>query len=549
MYFKKTFALIAFLCPVFSAFAFFPNPGDSIEEDYVNWYNLCPEEDKILGAAVDRAYLELLADKPSQKTIVVAVIDAGVDVEHEDLKGKIWVNKDEIPDNGVDDDSNGYVDDIHGWNFLGNENGENIQYANMELVRFMRDHDSVFENYSSESEVPDSLREDYAIYQTCLAEFEKRYEPAKEQWDQAIEFRSFFFEQEAVLLKELSREEGQVFREDLKNINPENEQVEQARNFFRYIYSNGFTYRELNQQWDYHNTTITKHLNLEFDPRPIIGDDITDMSLPHGNNQVKGPSSEHGTLVAGVIAAERNNEIGVNGIADDVEIMALRTVPDGDEYDKDVAMSIIYAVDNGADIINMSFGKYYSPQKNLVDEALQYAAQHNVLLVHAAGNDATNSDESTTYPTDFYGEKDTLAAWLGVGANNQKKGKRMPAVFSNYGKNTVDLFAPGMNIVSTFPENRYDVTNGTSFAGPVVSGVAALIWSRYPELTAMELKDVLLQSTYKKYYKKKVYRPFESKGDREKVRFYELSATGGFVNAYYALLLAEEAMEETKTLK
>lgn len=522
--------------------AVLPNPGDSINPDYVNWYNLSPEEDKILGASVDRAYRELLAARPAKKKMVVAVIDGGVDIYHEDLAEKIWTNPGEIADNGIDDDGNGYVDDIHGWNFLGNSKGENIKYANYEFVRIIRQYEPLFEDVEDASEVADSLKQEYAIYQACLSDYQEKYDVYNKQWKQLQEFKQMFDAHEEVLQEQLG--EKKITKKDLSKVVANSERVSRAVSFFRFIYTEGFSYKKFNAWYSNVSTAMEKHLNKNFDPREIIGDDLTSLEHNYGNNEVKGPRATHGTMVAGVIAASRGNEIGIDGIADAAEIMVLRTVPDGDEYDKDVALSIMYAVDNGADVINMSFGKKYSPQKNLVDQALQYAADKNVLLVHAAGNDSEDNDEVVHFPASHYGPADTIPNWLVVGANDRKKGKRMVARFSNYGDQSVDLMAPGVNIVTTYPENHYRVTQGTSFSAPVVSGVAALVWSRYPELSALELKEVLMKSVYTKYYKRKVYRPFENKDDREKVRFYELSQTGGVVSAYQALQLAEARVAE-----
>ncbi len=532
----KTSAALLLSIYSYISFGFSPQPGDSINEDYVNWYNLSPSDDKILGAAVEKAYTELLSSKPSKKTIVVAVVDAGVDIYHEDLVDRIWINEDEIADNGIDDDKNGYIDDVHGWNFIGNDKGEHINHANLEITRIVRQYEPIFNKLGEN--IPDSLKATYEMYKMALADHEEQSEKYKKQWEEYDEFMQFFKSMEAVLKEELGKD--RILESDIAQVQATNDELRKAKNFFTYLYEKEFTYKEFQETYDYYDMKVNYHLNTKFDPRTIIGDDITDMSNVYGNNIVKGPRCDHGTLVAGVIAANRNNGLGVNGIADSVKIMVLRTVPDGDEYDKDVAMSIIYAVDNGADIINMSFGKDYSPQKELVDKALKYAAEHNVLLVHAAGNDGSNSDVNNNFPADYYSQTDTLKAWLTVGANDRKKGKRMPAVFTNYGINTVDLFAPGVNIVSTLPESRYEVTQGTSFAGPVVTGVAALVWSRYPDLTAIELKEILMQSTTTDYYKKKVFQPTEERGKGDKVRFYELSQTGGIVNAYQALLLAEQ---------
>lgn len=530
MYNYKFLTSFLILLFVFKLNAIIPNPGDSIDPDFVNWYNLDLDNDKVLGASVEKTYTRILKDKPAKKTIVVAVIDAGVDIYHEDLKEVIWINEGEIPDNGIDDDKNGYIDDIHGWNFLGAKDGKNINTANLEMTRVIREYQPIFDRLGEN--IPDSLVEEYEMYNRCLKAYDEEYEGAKDLYDQYSDIKKYYLEQESLVKAELKKDTLRL--DDIVGMETTNKELLIAQRLLTYVYKHIEVRRDLFESYRYFDVKINKYLNLEFDPRSIIGDDITDLSDVHGNNDVKGPASGHGTLVAGVIAAQRNNGIGVNGISDAARIMVLRTVPDGDEYDKDVALSIIYAVDNGADIINMSFGKDFSPQKHLVDKALKYAAEHNVLLVHAAGNDGANLDDFSNFPTPYYGKNDTLQAWLTVGANDRKKNKKMVAVFSNYGQKTVDIFAPGVNIVSTLPEDRYEVTNGTSFAGPVVSGVAALIWSRYPDMTAKELYSLLMRSTNAISVDRKVFQPLEGEGKRSKVRFNTLSQTGGIVNAYRA---------------
>jgi subtilisin family serine protease len=275
------------------------------------------------------------------------------------------------------------------------------------------------------------------------------------------------------------------------------------------------------------------HLNIDFDPRNKVGDNPNDATERfYGCNRVSGPKGDHGTHVAGIIAAARNNNIGMNGVADNVKIMVLRVVPDGDERDKDIANAIRYAADNGAKIINMSFGKGFSPQKNVVDEAVEYAVQKGVLLVHAAGNDNNNIDTTNNFPRAIYLNNSVASSWLEVGASNWKSGKNIPADFSNYGKQTVDVFAPGVDIYSCIPESKYASFNGTSMASPVTAGVAALIWSYYPQLNAVQVKDIIMKSVVP--VKGKVLIP----GTKKKIKMTELCKTGGIVNAYQAIKLA-----------
>ena len=306
-----------------------------------------------------------------------------------------------------------------------------------------------------------------------------------------------------------------------------------------FSYENGFDLGMLKEMKENIDLYLNKHLNISYQPRKIINDDLTTINTVHGNSDVKGKRCDHGTFTAGIIGAVRNNNMGVDGIANHVELMILRAVPKGDEYDKDIALSIKYAVDNGANIINMSFGKNYSPNKKLVDEAVQYAQKRNVLLVHAAGNSSLNIDKITRYPSNKFNNNKKIENWINVGASSCELNKELPGVFSNFGRKNVDLFAPGVNIVSTHPENKYNMNDGTSFAAPVVSGVAALVWSYFPELTAKELKNVLLKSVTK-YKKHKVYIPNITNKEKTTIKFKKLSKTGGLINAFNAFERAEK---------
>lgn len=510
---------------------------DSLDSNYLNWFNMDPTIDKIQGVSVERAYSEILKNKVAKKKIIVAVIDAGIDINHEDLQGKIWTNTKEIPDNGIDDDNNGYIDDIHGWNFIGNSKGENIVYENTEEVRIYRNLKPKYENTKSEEEVKDEDKAEYKTYLTCKKEYDDNLKRYKRQDGYYKHFEKRLAESEDQIKLYLNKTE--FVYSDLKTINTENEDVMKARSFLMNIYRNGFTHEDLKKEKEHNSEYLDKHFNIDFEPRKIIGDSTENINdNNYGNNDVKCTRSEHGTFVAGIIGANRNNGIGINGIAENIEIMVLRTVPSGDERDKDVALSIRYAVDNGANIINMSFGKNYSPEKKFVDEALKYADEHNVLLVHAAGNSAIDVDKIERFPTNNYYDGTKTQNWINVGANSKKADKNLCGIFSNYGLTNVDLFAPGVNVISLFPESKYSMNNGTSFSSPVVSGVAALIWSYYPELSASELKEILINSSYK-LPKLKVYSPNLSSSKRKKVKFNMLSKTGGIVNAYEALKLAE----------
>jgi subtilisin family serine protease len=513
-----------------------------IDPVYLNWYNMDAQEDKVHGVSVNRAYRELLKDKKTKKTIVVAVIDSGTDVNHEDLQGKIWVNQKEIAGNGIDDDNNGYADDVHGWGFLGNPAGENIKYETYEFVRLLRQYSAQFDFVKSDKQVPADQKEAYKTYLSTKQYYTRELAKRQKERENLDAFMQVMQGCQRILGEHLGKEEFTLA--EVKAIKTSNEQVMKARGWLLTKYDQGYTPKKFEAWRERNDVFLEQHLNMAYNPRTIVGDNPEDINDKHyGNQDVTGPRADHGTPVAGIIGGLRGNNIGIDGIAEDVQLMILRAVPQGDERDKDIALAIRYAVDNGANIINMSFGKDFSPQKTYVDEAVKYAEAHNVLLVHAAGNDGQNIDVEDNFPTKQLADGSRAQNWLEVGATSLKADENFCGPFSNYGKKNVDLFAPGVDIVSLAPDNMYDKMDGTSFASPVVAGVAALVWSHYPELTAVELKEVLMQSSTQ-YPKLKVYMPNLESAKKKKVEFSTLSSAGGVVNAYEALKLAEKLVKE-----
>lgn len=523
------------------------------------WFLLDPETDKVQGVSVEKTYNTLLKNKPS-RTVLVAVMDSGIDIDHEDLREIIWVNEDEIAGNGVDDDNNGYVDDVHGWNFIGGKDG-NVASDTYELTREYARLKPKYEN-AGEGKIRRKDRKEFEYwktiedrYQRYKAKSEKDYNTCQQQLDS---YRSFYNNLKASI--ELLQDTYGI--EDIPpamvdTLQTEDKDIELAAYFIKVIYQNTSTDAKLDEiveEFEYvidHNNGVCDHFktaveigyNPDYDSRAIVGDNYSDPEERYyGNNDVKGPDPSHGTNVAGVIGAVRNNGIGIDGIADNVRIMAVRVVPNGDERDKDIANGIYYAVDNGAMIINMSFGKGYSPQKEVVDKAVKYAESRGVLLVHSAGNSKDNNDIDDSFPTRFYESGKEAENWLEVGASaSGADGTELIGSFSNYGKKTVDFFAPGVDIYSTDPGDNYDSVDGTSFSSPVTSGVAAMLMSYFPELTANEIRDILREST-RKFDGLKVRKP----DTLEEVRFDQLSIAGGIVNAYEAVKLAMRISQEKK---
>ncbi len=502
-----------------------------------DWFQYAEDDGGFPGVGVAEAYETLLKNRKPAQTVVVAVIDSGVDIEHEDLQGKVWVNEDETPGNGKDDDGNGYVDDVHGWNFIGGPDGRNVQYDTYELTREYARLKPRFEGKTL-AEVPKEEEHDYRYFLDLKAEYDEKLETTKQQLTNIGGFLPAAERATKILQEHFGKEE--ITADDLQKIESGQTQLGGAKQVLQFLLANEITLKDLQDYVEHLETDLQYRLDPDFDPRPIVGDDYANVEERiYGNADVIGPDPEHGTHVAGIIGAERDNGFGAKGVAEPVRIMVIRTIPDGDERDKDVANAIRYAVDNGAEVINMSFGKSYSPQKEAVDAAVRYAQEHDVLIVHAAGNDAKNVDEEDNFPTRVFAGGGRAENWIEVGATSWKTGEKLVADFSNYGAATVDLFAPGVAIFSTLPGNEYGERQGTSMAAPVVSGVAALVRAYYPDLSAPQVAELLMR-TATPHAGEQVAVPGT---DGVVADFATLSVTGGIVNAYAALKTAG-AMEK-----
>ncbi|MDZ7807054.1 MAG: S8 family serine peptidase [Gracilimonas sp.] len=458
----------------------------AVETPSETWHLTPATNESYIGTGVEQAYLEILSGKSPKQKVIVAIIDSGTDIEHEDLSYKIWVNEDEIPNNNKDDDNNGYADDIHGWNFIGGPDGSNVDKDTYEVTRLYAEMRDEFEG-KDPSDIPSDRMDEYQYFLDIKEAYQTRVNRNDQELQQISQIRmAVQFAKNTLGISSIDA----ISEDSLALIGNEDQQTFQAKQIISSLKANGATDKDIEDLDEYNqqlNDLSEYGLNPDFDPRPIVGDDYDDLSDRfYGNNDVKGPRSDHGTHVAGIVGAIRNNNIGAQGIADHIELMIVRTVPDGDERDKDVANAIRYATENGAKVINMSFGKGYSPQKEYVDAAIRFADEQGVLLVSGAGNGSENIDEIDSYPSRFYEDGDYAANFLSVGATSWKTDSTLVASFSNYGKNTVDIFAPGVDVYSTYPENEYKVNSGTSMAAPVVSGIAALMMSYYPELTTTD---------------------------------------------------------------
>lgn len=478
-------------------------------------------KDTIPGMSVDKAYAEIIKGKKGKK-VIVAVLDSGIDIDHEDLDDVIWTNTKEIPNNGKDDDKNGYIDDIHGWNFLGDAYDEN-----MEKTRIVKKGAS----HPLYAKAKKEMDQEYKFYSGQKAQYDQIFKQVNETND--------------ALKKHFKKND--FTKQDVNNVDTKDENLLKHIQFAKQLFRLGgpkvknfsAIVNDIKGDVESLGDYVNYYLNTNFNGRAVVGDnpeDITDTSYGNGNVKHTEKGESHGTHVAGIIAAERNNGKGVNGVANNVAIMAVRTVPNGDEYDKDVALAIRYAVDNGAQIINTSFGKYYSPNSQWVRDAIAYAGKNNVLIVNAAGNESMDIDTNNVFPNDQIDNGPEVSdSFLSVGALTNKYGSDMVAGYSNYGKINVDVFAPGSAIYSTFPENEYKSIGGTSMASPGAAGVAALVLSQYPKLTAVQLKKILMQSGLP------INKDVVLGGSKGEVKpFANASRSGKIVNAYNALILADK---------
>ncbi len=513
-----------------------------------NWHIQNLDSTGVYGISLEKAYSLIQSKKLKSKQIVVAVIDSGIDTLHEDLQSILWTNPKEIPYNGIDDDHNGYTDDIHGWNFLGGKDGRNVKKDSYEAARVYNKYKLKYNNLTADES---SLNEIEKAEWTLFKNTQKKI-----IGDVNIDEITFikklfpvFLKGDSVIAKELNKKEYNCT--DLEKYVATDADAKKTRMFLLQLCKgNGSDDISNIQIMDEFEGQLRKAESADHAPeeyrKQIVQDDESNINdRNYGNNDLMASTPFHGTHCAGIIAAVRNNKIGIEGIADNVRVMMVRAVPDGDEHDKDIALAIRYAVDNGAQVISMSFGKEFSPEKEWVDDAVQYAEKNGVLLVHAAGNDAKNVDSSDNFPSPIYKNTKAKATnWITVGASGDPKNGGLAASFSNYGKKEVDIFAPGVQIYSTIPGGTtYGTASGTSMACPVVAGTAALILSYYPTLSAQQVKYVIENSA--RIITENVTLP----GTDELIPFNELSKSGGILNAYSALQLASTLKGERNIIK
>ena len=515
------------------------------------WHLLDATTDSFRGISINKTY-ELLKGKKSTP-VIVAVIDSGVDTTNEDLKNILWKNPKEIPGNGIDEDGNGYIDDIYGWNFLGGKDGRNVKTESAEASRIYHRYKNKFDNRPlNEATLSGDDKEEYELWKQASKMVNGKPEDQMELMFLEMAFKAVK-KHESIIKEEMKRDTFTL--SELEKFVPVSAEGQKAK--FGYVSfikltgidsedSNVTIFTELDEYIDQKKKAQEARDKAPKDYRgEIVQDNYNNINDRfYGNSDVMGPSPMHGTHVTGIIGAQRNNGIGADGVAQNVKVMMIRAVPDGDEYDKDIALAIKYAVDNGAKIINMSFGKGLSPEKKWVDDAVRYAELKDVLIIHAAGNDGENTDSVGNFPNpDLKVLRRKASNFITVGASSDPKvSGDYIADFSNYGKNTVDVFAPGVKIYSTLPgRSSYGFLKGTSMASPVVAGVAAVIRSYFPGLTASQVKYAIEKSSISDP-EMQVSRP----GSKDRIWFAELSSSGGLINALNAVKLATKIQLEKK---
>jgi len=510
-----------------------------------NWHTMDLKTDGYFGISLNQAY-QLVKGKKS-KTVIVATIDSGIDTAQNDLKPILWVNTKEIPGNGKDDDKNGYVDDVHGWDFLGGP-GNKADFT--ETTEEVREYNRLKGKYATLTKAPAGSEKEFAYWEKVKATYDATYNKSNGELQQLQPVLNTLMVTSGYIKKALKLTSNASFKNtDLADIKSSNDTVNRSvyvwQSVFQQEGGDGDNAKILKDLSEY-LAKLNNDINPDLDARKrIVGDnpDVND-GKPYGSNVLKFADASHGTGVAGLIGAIRGNKYGIDGVADNVRLMGIKAVPNGDEYDKDIANAIRYAVDNGAKIVNMSFGKKLSPHKAWVDAAFKYAASKDVLLVQASGNDNQDMDTKPQFPNDTFEDGSGTDAdnVISVGASAEKQDENLAGTFSNYGKKNVDVFAPGVKVTSIDMDAEFNTADGTSFASPITAGVAALVLEYYPTLSAKQLKQVILESATP--LKGTMVLLPGSKTD--KVDFTTLSKTGGVVNAYQALLVASKLKGERK---
>lgn len=508
----------------------------------LDWHLRSLGPDSIWGAGIEKAY-QMLDGKKAKKKVRVAVISRGFDMEHEDLVDVLWTNKKEKPGNGSDDDKNGYIDDVHGWNFLGTKDGRDVIYTSEAISREFDKIRARFEELDAKGRSRTLAEKD---------EYMQYLNLARESKIEGMYMSTILAKNIAKGMEEINQKLHEAYPNDsdftyeqFLKIVPAPETLDSlndiAYNVNMLIW--GFSQKQMwsdryKTRYDNAQSYEKQYQDLKArqkDERGMIGDNMNDINdAQYGNANLLTGNPSVGTGLAGVIAAKRGNDIGIDGIADNAELMLIRAVPEGDGYDKDIAVAIRYAIKNGADIILIATHKKVAEDKDIVRLALEEAEQEDILIVHAVGESPRDIDNNPTYPSGLKEDGSYYNNFINVAASNVNG---LPLSLSNYGKKNVDLFAPGVDVYSCDAGDNYFKLTGTNASAAVVTGVAALIKSRFPKLTASQIKEIIV-STATNAPTEGVFYPFVSEASNETpktAQYSDLCRSGGIIDAAAAV--------------
>ena len=443
-----------------------------------------------MDKAID--FLQTKKIKP-KKQIIVGIIDSGLDTTSVDILPALWKNPQEKQDR-KDNDNNGYTDDLHGWNFLGTKDGTfNMTSAGSEEFREFKRLYPKYKGIENKEAVQDTAEFTYYELMKKKAGIMSyiKYTAYTAVKDEA-------YQKTDSILKTLNINTDTLTIQGLMQLHTRSNVLEQAiQALFTDLLKIGEhgLWKDARKAHDKNFALMKRRLESiekDTDKRLLMGDDMKNPEDRfYGNHTLQVEGCDHGTFVAGIVAGQGVKDSRMKGVWPQARLMIVRAVGNGDEYDKDVASAIRYAVDNGATVINLSLGKYTSPDADMVNQAIAYAQKKDVLIIQAAGNNSRNIDLVPYFPSAKDQNGKTFKNYMRVGASDQDGN---PCTFSNYGQDEVDVFAPGENIISVGLTNTYSTQQGTSFAAPIVSGIAAMLRSCFPKLKAHQIKEIICQS-------------------------------------------------------
>ena len=502
------------------------------------------------GISLEKLQTSTLLTNPSEQNVIVAVLDTQTDIDHEAISEQLWINEDEIPNNNIDDDGNGYVDDVNGWNFMGFDNDGYFRYQNFEYTRILRYKDDFLNKNSvyAKSDSLLSLEYDRAVitqkrYHRFYTNWAKSLDFSIDMWQTVTDSLIRFFPDEDYDLNTLDslysiykiNDKSYIKRRDDRDTDLG------ALIFYKIVdlETNTNSLKNVIDSKLQKDSIINYNLNVNVDRKL----QFKRTGAFYGNNKlnINKYSNNHSTEVISIIAGSATKEELIS-FHKNIKVMPICISVSGDEHDEDVANGIRYAVDNGAKVINMSFGKQFSLYPEIVHQAFLYAQQHNVLLVHASGNDAIDIDATPFYPIDinYYTGEEGVQNFINVGAISKRTDSTMVSSFSNYGKKNVDIFAPGEYIhVAQATKKQYGYDSGTSLSAPLVSATAALLYLYFPKLSVFDIKECILESGNS--IDKNVLKPGTK---NEYVHFSELCSSGKILNVYAAFLMANKKSQD-----